>query len=432
VEIRMQGNERNETDVSVYEENWKDTWTSFNRALRSTNEFNAFVWVFRLSKAALGYAYFKSGLYRLQIHRVWRSCVPAFAVMLICGVVSSYFFSLRSTIIVRRWCCADTTNSDRETCEENCRWLFLHDIAVSYIGFMIVFNFLSGCFRSPGVALAAEYNDCEEEDGKIADELRWNAMDSKGGCCCISPVLNIKAERRRVSQYSKLEISTAPQEELFPTKDPSFCNKCNISRPPRCHHCSFCKRCILQFDHHCVWLNNCVGYNNYRAFILTLFFLTIGCWYGVSIMFFPFYEPLKKQVAEHGYRFLYDNKTGFLDIPPPWILMYQMFSSRLDPEVVIKLVFPLLAIVGLLQTVFLGYHVHYVLLARTTLEYKIMLGRQYQHLVERKEQYKAPPNPFDNGWYANLRLALGPGILIFLPIPVEPNLAIEGKIKKTN
>jgi hypothetical protein len=107
-----------------------------------------------------------------------------------------------------------------------------------------------------------------------------------------------------------------------------------------------------------------------------------------------------------------------------------MLSSGLDPEVVVKLVFPLLACVGMLQTVFLAYHVMYVMLARTTLDYKILLDRQYNCLTERKEIYKNPPNPFDYGWLENLRLALGPTVLIFLPIPVEPSLASPGKNKK--
>ncbi|XP_057497302.1 probable protein S-acyltransferase 14 [Actinidia eriantha] len=51
-----------------------------------------------------------------------------------------------------------------------------------------------------------------------------------------------------------------------------YCRKCNQLKPPRCHHCSVCGRCVLKMDHHCVWVVNCVGAFNYKYFLLFLFY----------------------------------------------------------------------------------------------------------------------------------------------------------------
>ena len=29
------------------------------------------------------------------------------------------------------------------------------------------------------------------------------------------------------------------------------CKKCQMPKPPRAHHCSICRRCVLKMDHHC-------------------------------------------------------------------------------------------------------------------------------------------------------------------------------------
>jgi len=46
------------------------------------------------------------------------------------------------------------------------------------------------------------------------------------------------------------------------------CAKCSSIKPNRAHHCSVCKRCILKMDHHCPWINNCVGERNQKYFVL--------------------------------------------------------------------------------------------------------------------------------------------------------------------
>jgi hypothetical protein len=58
-----------------------------------------------------------------------------------------------------------------------------------------------------------------------------------------------------------------------------FCKSCFIFRPLGTSHCKECNVCVEKFDHHCPWVGNCIGRNNYKYFYFFLF------WFNFLLIF---------------------------------------------------------------------------------------------------------------------------------------------------
>uniref|UniRef100_A0A8D0EZE1 Palmitoyltransferase n=1 Tax=Strix occidentalis caurina TaxID=311401 RepID=A0A8D0EZE1_STROC len=48
------------------------------------------------------------------------------------------------------------------------------------------------------------------------------------------------------------------------------CGYCMVKQPMRAKHCQLCQHCVRRYDHHCPWIENCVGEKNHPLFIVYL------------------------------------------------------------------------------------------------------------------------------------------------------------------
>ncbi|XP_055917259.1 palmitoyltransferase ZDHHC3 [Eupeodes corollae] len=74
----------------------------------------------------------------------------------------------------------------------------------------------------------------------------------------------------------------------------TVCTRCETYRPPRAHHCRICKRCIRRMDHHCPWINNCVGERNQKFFLQFLVYVGILSLYSVALVLGSWIYPCEE------------------------------------------------------------------------------------------------------------------------------------------
>lgn len=332
---------------------------------------------------------------------------PCFGMTLTVLCILAYFTTFRRTIVLQHWC---SCNTDDTTCN-SCYWDVMHTSFVLFLAVNILGNYVSCTFRSPGFVI--DKTRCKIITEKLAEFTRVEEIRF-GGCCYMSSKLNADDERVRCIKYgaqNSIDFVVFDETIVHPSPYGTPCEKCHLKRPPRSHHCRVCNMCVLEFDHHCPWLNNCIGFNNYREFILLLFYIGLGCTYGCCLLGLAFYRMTVKYIAMHGFRIMGPvYGTGMLDLPPPWVLWrtYQQ-TGRIDDDIVLRGAFPLMLSVGIAIMCILVTHLKLILSGHTTVE----------HLSCPKEG--SIKNPFDNGPKQNWQRIMGTNLFMSLiPIPLNP------------
>jgi len=91
--------------------------------------------------------------------------------------------------------------------------------------------------------------------------------------------------------------------------DPCYiCPTCEVLRPQESRHCYICNKCVDRFDHHCQWLNNCVGVGNHSVFFMYL----LSVWSFLVMLDFVCFWNLDLEISSPGLQEAQSTTMGLL------------------------------------------------------------------------------------------------------------------------
>lgn len=159
------------------------------------------------------------------------------------------------------------------------------------------------------------------------------------------------ASRIKVENHAK-HLRTYPFDHTL--YDPDIkCRTCAFTKPARSKHCPLCRACVARHDHHCVWVNTCIGKDNYRWFMCLLASLGVLLTYGayLAITLLRLSRAFLRPAGRNGLR-------GFFD----------QFATALSMDVRVGAVGLLAALTAPLAWVMFFYHVYLIWAGMTTNE----------------------------------------------------------------
>lgn len=136
-----------------------------------------------------------------------------------------------------------------------------------------------------------------------------------------------------------------------------YCFPCHHYKPDLAIHCRVCGHCVYNFDHHCPYVDNCIGRNNYKTFVSFLFYASLATFLGFLLVLIAIVA-----VDDRGARW-------------PWMAI------------------PILSfLIFIFMCRFLIKHVRYIYRGRSTME---MIIHKRRVDTAKKNKQPVPPDPYD-------------------------------------
>ncbi|XP_048876694.1 palmitoyltransferase ZDHHC12-B isoform X1 [Brienomyrus brachyistius] len=143
------------------------------------------------------------------------------------------------------------------------------------------------------------------------------------------------------------------------------CIHCMVQQPMRAKHCQTCQHCVRRYDHHCPWIENCVGERNHRWFVLYLAVQLLVLVWGLHMAW-----------------------SGFT-YAPGW-------EQWLRGNCFLLVASSVVAVFSVVVVLLLGSHLYLVSLNATTWEF------MSRHRISYLKHCGTDENPFDRGTLRNL------------------------------
>lgn len=186
----------------------------------------------------------------------------------------------------------------------------------------------------------------------------------------------------------------------------AVCSTCKLTKPARSKHCGVCNKCFMLFDHHCIWLNNCAGYYNYKYFLGFL---------GANIALF-FYGGYVCILTLRNWKEVNHYSNGW----------WQLIVATTDTNKLTGILVILCVIFWVITVLFTGLHMRYIYLGVTTNELDKWSNIEY--LVELKLLYQVVGKYTSLGNKIYLERATYKGKYVYISLENEDILFHEDEV----